>query len=205
MKKWFFLLAFLLMFSFVSAVGTFNLSNSTFGLNEEGIGVKEKSNEILSKDVEVPENMQLLSRLVFGLKADERLSLQTFVLYICFFILFVLLVHSAVEIISSAWKAWAISLIVALLGSSSGVMKEIVAWYAGFGKLFELLGEWGIISLALNIIFMLVIFGILLKLLGKLKAMKGVEEFRQMGQNIGFFAALSRSYRKSIEESRKNI
>ena len=197
MKKWLFLLVFLLMFSFVYAADISNIPDSVSALKDKNIGVKEKTNEILSNDVEVPQNMQLLSRIFFGLKAGEKLDLQNFVLYVCFFVLFVLLVHSAVEVIFNGWKTWAISLIVALLGSSGGVMKSIVVWYSGFGKLFGFLEEWGIIRLALVVIFMLVVFGILFKLLGKLKTMKGIEEFRQMGRDIGFMAAIAQVYRKS--------
>ncbi len=190
---------FLLFLSVVSSADISDL-DAKIDVDATKDGAREKSNALVEKEIAIPEGLKGVARVVFGIKQDDKLDIQTFVLYVCFLVLLVLLIHSAVEVMFNGWVTWAISICVALLGTVSGVLNDVVVWYYGFSDLFSFLERWGVIRLAFAVIFLLFVFVVLMKLFGKAKSMRSFEEFRQMGQDIGFMAAIGKVYRGSYEK-----
>ena len=51
------------------------------------INFQEKSNQALSKEVIIPENLQILARIVFGLQKDRDIQLQNFIVLVALWII----------------------------------------------------------------------------------------------------------------------
>jgi hypothetical protein len=66
-----------------------------------------KTQEALEKDREVPENLQLIARIIFGLRQGEYISLSEFIVLVAIFGGFILLFQVLVSFFVSDWKSWA--------------------------------------------------------------------------------------------------
>ena len=106
MKRWFVLLAVLLL-----------MSNFVLAQDSEE-GVKEKSNELLEKEVNIPENLRSITRVVFGLEKDEVIDFQRVVILIGVFIMLLILAKSVLELtpfLNEGVISWAGAVVVLLL------------------------------------------------------------------------------------------
>jgi len=131
-------------------------SESTDNQNSENL--KDFSNDLLSKQIIIPDNLQSISRLVFGV--TENLTLQDFIILTVLWIFLVLILQAILTIVpmfGDDWKSWIGAVIITLLISITGTLKQIKDVWFSFEWLTKLLHDWGLFNLIL-IILMLIVF-----------------------------------------------
>lgn len=161
-------------------------------------GVKEKSNEVLAKEIQIPEKLQLAARIIFGLKEDETIDLQTFIVLISIWLILFFLIHSILEITPffEGWKSFVGGFIVTTLIAISGAIKEVSIFFFGFGSLFGKLQDWGIFKLFFSLILLALLFYGAFRLL---KFIKKKTDFAQ-AEKIGTDIAIERAVAKTARE-----
>ncbi|MBI5803693.1 hypothetical protein HY450_00450, partial [Candidatus Pacearchaeota archaeon] len=157
---------------------------------------KSKSNEILAKEIEIPENLQFVSKILFGIKTDRQVNLQELIILISLFVVLVLLIKVAAEIFFSDWKSWVLAVIVALLASISGGVLLMTGFILDLSTLFGVLEELGVINLAIGLILLVVIFFALGKLLKSIKNKAREEKAGEIGRDISFAAEVGKTTRE---------
>lgn len=147
--------------------------------------IQTTTNNFLSQQINVPQNLQILAKGIFGLKSDNNIEFSVFIVLIALLIGIFLIIKKVVgfiPIFEESWIDWAVSIIITLLISVTGSIRDAATWLFGLGEIFKN-------QTLLNLIFVIivlaiVIFGviILLGLLGK--STKKVAR-RQTGFKVG--------------------
>jgi len=189
MKKWMmFALLFLVLVSSVALVAAAEApAPSVSDVQEAEQQVQTAQNKVLEQEIIIPENLQLVARVAFGLKEGESINFNLFIVIIVLLVCFALLMQSIIQFIpffKQKWVIWAVAVVVTFITSSTGAFIAITNFFFGFGRNIQFLQKWGLLNLAL-IIIVLGIFVIgLKKLLKMLKKKVEVES----AENIGFGA-----------------
>src|SRR3989344_4638963 len=160
---------------------------------------REASNKILSQDVTIPENLQTPARMVFGLNIGEQIDFQIFVILFALLIILLLVVHEILEIIpifGSRVKSWIGAIIVTLLASVTGAVKQTALFFFDIGGYVQFLKDWGILRFLVVLIFLIILvyYGFF-RLLRKIKREEEEIKAEQAGLKVGIGAALTRMFK----------
>ena len=120
---------------------------------------KERSNEFLEKDIIIPEDLQGIARVVFGLKAGETIDFSVFIVLIALLVILFLIIREALTfapIFGAGFKSWLGSLVLTLLVAISGAVKETSIFLFETGEFFKFVKGFSF----LNIIFILILLGL---------------------------------------------
>ena len=180
----------LLFINFVYAADILNNSKNAT------IDFKGKSNEVLEKEVKIPDNLQIVARVLFGLKEGDKVDFQTFVLLFATFFIILILLHEIISVMFRDWKSWVFAIIVNLIIGISGGFREAIEFFFGIGNLFGFLEEYELLRFIIVLVLLFVLFYLLSKVFNKFKDKEELEESGQMGRDIGFMVSISRAYRK---------
>jgi len=169
------------------------------GLGKDLVDTSElnkKSDEILMKEIEIPENLQLVARIVFGLKSDDKVDLQTFVVLIGLWIILLIFFVSLVGLKYSGAEKWLLSVVATLIITIIGVVKKVAIFLIGFGNFFGFLEEYGWLKFIFILGLIVVLSYILFRVLKIIKNRTDIEEAVQTGYDI----ALERATAKATRE-----
>ena len=160
---------------------------------------REASNKILSQDVTIPENLQTPARMVFGLNIGEQIDFQIFVILFALLVILLLVVHEILEIIpifGSGVKSWIGAIIVTLLASVTGTLKQTALFFFDIGGYVQFLKDWGILRFLVVLIFLIILvyYGFF-RLLRKIKREEEEIKAEQAGLKVGIGAALTRMFK----------
>jgi|SRR3989344_990246 len=171
----------LLLINFVSGADI-NVSNFT-----DSSGVKEKTNQVLEKQVIIPDNLQIITRVLFGLKPADKVDFQTFVILIALWVIIFIFLHSIIILIPFFNKgtSWIGGFIVMLLMGISGGLVLIAKFVLSLSNLFGVLKGWALLSFAISLIILIGLFFLISKGMKMLGLSERVEEMRVVGRNIG--------------------
>ena len=195
---------FILLSSLVVAV---NYSNdvageltSNLGENITDIGnINEKTDKILTQEIEIPDDFKFLTRVLFGLKSDEKVDLQTFVILIGLWIILLILIVSILAItpfFGSVLMRWVAGFTITVLIAITGAIRDIAVFFFGLGNLFGALEKWNLLRFVFVIIILIILFFVFLKALKWFKGMRNVEQATNVGEDIGFMARVARVFRR---------
>src|SRR3989344_296380 len=113
---------------------------------------REKTNEALAKEITIPENLQIFARVLFGLKADEKVDLQTLVTALALWVIAFLLIHEGIGLFFKGGKGWAIGAIVTIIGSSAGGITVILGFLVWLSTVFGFLEKNSLLQFAFLLI-----------------------------------------------------
>ena len=181
------------------------LAGAVGELGEAGKGIinsdelEKKSDEILTREIEIPEKFQIAAKIVFGLKAEEKVDLQTFVILIGLWIILLIIIVSLLGIVYAGAEKWLLGVVATLLIAITGVMKKLAIFLIGFGNLFGFLEKAGWLKFILILGLMAVLFYIFSRVLKLIKNKTDIEKAVQTGYDI----ALERATAKATREVMK--
>ena len=121
---------------------------------------------------------------MFGWNSAGEITFQTLVILLALFAAVLILIKSGVEIFISGWKAWGISITVILVGSTTGSLQAMANFLLRLESLFGLLEKWKLISVALTLIFIVVVFFFVNRFLGMMRDSNRIDDSRRAGQEI---------------------
>ena len=155
------MLVFLFLFASVVAV---NDGDNINQLNEQSNKVNSETinknvNNALTQEFQIPENLQIVGRLIFAIKEGE-IDFSIFIVLIAIWVVLLMLIRAALELVplfEGDWKSWFVAVIVTLLIANTGAVNEMALFFFNLGGFVQGLKEYGILKL----IFTLIIIGIL--------------------------------------------
>src|SRR3989344_4063698 len=189
MKKELIVIVFVLLIS-VSFSIVSSQNEDKEGLGNVGDELKSGSEGLLSQEIEIPVYLKIPSRIVFGLKEDSKVDLQTFVIMLALWVFLLLVIHSILDItpFSGEWKSWVGAVLVTLLISLTGAVRSVSVFFFNLGNIFGILEKWSILKITFSIVLLVAIFfasSFLLRILKEsMKVGKAVSEGMQAGAQL---------------------
>lgn len=183
---------FVFLASFVSAQPI----NQSLNFTEEKETLRQKSNEVLSNEIEIPENLQKFSRVFFGLKNEEEVSLQKFIIFVGVWLVFLFLLASILEITPffDGWKSWIGAVVVNLLVGLSGGFLLVTGFIFSLSNLFGVLENWGILTLFIGLILVALFYYLLSKLIVIIREKNGEDKMSRVGRNIAIANEIGKAH-----------
>jgi hypothetical protein len=149
--------------------------------------ISSASNSFLDKTIVIPEDFQVLSKVIFGFKGADNVSFELMIILCVYFIFVLLLIHnilSAIPIFSNNQIIlWVSAVIITLLTSVSGGLIGFAYLIYGFGNLLNV-GNFKAVGLVFDLIIGTVAVLGLSKLLALFKKQTEKSEAETVGFNI---------------------
>ncbi|MEK6895377.1 MAG: hypothetical protein AABX48_02560 [Nanoarchaeota archaeon] len=129
------------------------------------------TNNALSSQITIPQNLEIPARLVFGLTLNDKLDIQTFIILICLWIFLFLILRNIVQFIPSfeGASSWIGAVVLTTIFSATGILKSITLFFLDIGDNFGLIAQIGPLKLVLYIIGIIVLFYLINIIIGIIK------------------------------------
>ncbi|MEM4271366.1 MAG: hypothetical protein QXO70_04725, partial [Candidatus Pacearchaeota archaeon] len=117
----------------------------------------QKISSTLEQEIEIPENLQLAARILFGLKPDKKVVFQEFIILIMTFVIFFFIIRDVmvfVPFFDTTIKSIIGAVLVTLLTGISGgflLFADLMLFLSSF---FGILERWPIITIVLVFILL---------------------------------------------------
>jgi len=173
-KKIILCLLFVLLLGFVYAEETVpQQANADVNIGKD---FQSYSNNLLSKQITLPDYLQSPTKVIFGLE-DNSIDIQNFIVLFSIWFFLVFLIQAVLEIVpffGEGFKSWLGAIIITLLISITGTITNATNWLFGFGWTISLMKEWGLLKIIFTVLLLVVLTFGLKKLLHIMK--QGGEE-----------------------------
>jgi hypothetical protein len=129
----------------------------SFVYSEGNESFQASSNAFFEKDITIPSQFDVFAKIIFGVNESNSLDVSSLIILIALWIFILLIVKSVFEIIplfGDGWKSWLGAIIVTLLASISGGIKDAAVFFFDLRRLFGLLGNYSFFFIVLNIIIL---------------------------------------------------
>ena len=147
----------------------------------------EQQSSVLENEVIIPENLQFLARIFFGIKPDTSVTFQEFIILVVLFFVYLIIFYDIMKLVLpfSNWVSFTLSLGFAFTFSMLGGPLFLTSLILGLGSLFGKLGENSVFNMILAIVLLLVILFIIGTVFKKLKQEKRIQEAGTRGMKAG--------------------
>jgi hypothetical protein len=161
-------------------------ANQTQAPNITGAGQKVSST--LQEEVNIPENLQVIARIFFGIEQDRPVSWQEFAILFASFMIFFFIFKDVMDLIPFfETKARAIAgafIVVSLVGLSGGLML-LTSFLMDLGALFGFLTGYSLLTLFFALILLLIIMFLSMTILRVIKRKISLEIAEAEGEEEG--------------------
>lgn len=200
-----FLIIILLFLAFVSAQSTADgissggsVPNSSIP-SETKVAVRdaaEKLDSVVEKPVPIPEKLQPVAKILFGLEEDSSFSL--FIITLAIWIIFALTFSNIMEFYSTFTKntAIAVGFLLTIILAAIGLVRRIATLLINIGGNFDFLETWSAGALGFAVLIVIIFFIILRKILGYAKEYQLLRIARREGIEAGADLAVVKWMRK---------
>ncbi|MBU2562609.1 MAG: hypothetical protein KKF68_03040 [Nanoarchaeota archaeon] len=164
--------------------------------------IRDSTNDVFSKEIYIPENVEFFTRILFGLTSREPIEFQTLIILITLWLMFLLILHSMIELISpGSWKSWLGAIILTCLMSITGAVKSMAIFFLNLGSFFSILEQWSPLKIGFGIITIIILFFLLNLILGIIK------ETIMMGRSVadGLKAGAQLAKLKAMADIEKEV
>jgi hypothetical protein len=143
--------------------------------------VRTSTNELVEKEIEVPESLKVPARIIFGLKPGDKLDISILITMICLWIFLVLLLSKTLELTPffENGKSWLGAILITGIIGVSGSIKSVTVLWLDLGNIFGVLEKWGAFKLGFVIIFLFSIF------FGLNYVLKILKDKKILGESMG--------------------
>jgi hypothetical protein len=155
--------------------------------------------DVLEKELPIPETIQTVIRAVFGVEESQPITLSSLIIMIMLFIFFFLIIVSFVHLIEpfQGWKGGGMAFILTIFGARA--VKHLTYFLIYLGSFFEFLGRWSAGAIFFGVAFFGILTIILTKILriirrGMVRA-KAEMEGEKIGTELGFLARFKEYYK----------
>jgi hypothetical protein len=168
MKKEFILISILLMLTISLILAEKPTDKEE--VEKSGENILEKQNEILSKEIKVPEKIEGPIKIIFGLKEQDKLNMQLLIILLCLWLFFLLIFHNIVQLIETdKTSKWIGALIPTLILSATGAIRSAAIPIINISEFFTILEKLGPLTLGIGIITIIASYYILNIIIGIIK------------------------------------
>jgi hypothetical protein len=168
-------------------------------LKNTGDQIKQTTSERLESEIQIPESLQILSKILFGWKETETIKFKVFILFSAIWIFLLLVIQKIVKITpffeNTSWIASVI--IMVLIGITGGIKQGSIIWIEMLSSISWLtkLGSWAI---SIPIILLVIIYFVFTSLTRTLKANAQISSASIEGMKAGAGVAISKIQARNI-------
>jgi hypothetical protein len=176
------------------------------GVGEAVGGVKNKTEDILEKEVAIPEALQLPARIVFGIKSDPPIKIGELVVLLAIWIVVFTLVLMGVKItpfFKGDYLPYLAGLAMTIIIALTGIINSIAIFFFNLGNLFVWMEALGPFQIVIGLGLALFILWVGHKGLSILQRHMGFEAARESGREVGRAIGISRGVTESVEEAQE--
>ena len=161
-------------------------------------------NEKITREVELPDNFKPFARLIFGIKQDEKISLNIFMILIAVWIGFFVIILAVSRFMpffeKSAFVRIIFSIVVTCLVALTGALQYAVLYFYGLISLFKILKNFPALVTAIAIVVVILIIFVAKIVTNIIEGKLRVEEARIKGEKVGFGARIASVFGKIFKE-----
>ena len=180
------------------------IEKTTEGIESATKGLGSQINEKIAQEIELPEWLQILAKIIFGIK-EEKIVLYLFVIHLAVFVLIFFIIYRTsimLPFLTSASEILKLffSLIVSLLVSLAGGIRAVVVQLYGLATLFKAIENIPALATAIAIIIVMIVMwsaNILMKYLTRKSELAKAEV---EGEEAGTGLKLLTTFRRTIKE-----
>lgn len=190
----------ILIFILVSLV-SINLVYAQDSLKEQqALDIElKKTKSLLEQKIEVPENLKVIARIVFGLKSNEEVDMQTLMVMVAIWIGLFALIAAILEFtpfLNKGFSRWLGAVVMTCLVGVSGGIKISAIFLLSLADIFRLGEKYGIIKLVLAFIVIgIFVYGVIL-VLNKILSKAKLEEAEIRGMKAGVGSRILQEHAK---------
>ncbi len=153
--------------------------------------IKSKTDSLVEKEITIPNRIQTLAKIIFGIEGPIEFSLLIILLII--WLMTFKLIGEGVKLMpffENGIMSWIVALVIMLLIALADGFTLSANFILGFGDLFKIFKDWSVGALTFGVIVIIIIAVFLSKLekwaARKLKIEKGNIESTEAGISLGF-------------------
>ena len=181
-------------------------ANITGGVGEAVGDVKNKTEDILEKEVALPAGLQLPARIVFGIKSDPPIKIGELVVLLAIWTVIFILVLMSVKLIpfvKGDYMPYMMGLIVTILIALSGAINSIAIFFFNMGNLFKWLEFLGPFQILIGLGLAFIILWVGYKGIGILERHMGFGAAQESGREVGRAIGVSTAINRGVEEAQQ--
>ncbi|MEK6875175.1 MAG: hypothetical protein AABX30_00665 [Nanoarchaeota archaeon] len=185
-----------------------NLDDTQNELKDISGNIQKSSNEFLSTEMKIPENIAKGIKIIFRLSSEDKINMQLGIILICILALFILIIHNIVQFAPSfdTLTSWLVAIVFVLILSATGAIKSVAMFLLGIGNIFGALERWGPLKLGLGVIAIIIIYYISSLIIGVIKETvimgRAVSDGIKAGSQIAKLKAMAEI--EKISEGKEN-
>ena len=169
-------------------------------------GLNEKTENTLEKEIQIPNQLQIPVRIIFGLKDKDTITIERFIVLCAIWMMFFFLIQGILKLtpfLNKGLQNILGSVIITIIIAITGTINNLVVFYFNLGKTFkwmEALGPFQIfIALAITALILLITHHILNIIEKKLLLTKA----EISGENIGTMVTMAKINKRNINKLSK--
>ena len=158
----------------------------------------EKEN-LLKKEVVIPENLKLIAKLVFGLNENDKLDFSLFIILIAIWLgLFsiIAMMLKFLPFLNEGFQRFIGAIVITCLVAVSGAIKQSAVFYLSFLDIFHIAEKYGILKFILALFIAIIFFYGVNIVLGKMHSSAKLVEAEVAGEKAGFGFKLLENFSK---------
>jgi len=162
-------------------------------------GFKDKTDAALEKEIQIPDNLQGLAKIILGIEGPIEISLLIILIWI-WFVAFVMIANACklMPFFEKGIVAWIAALIIMFLIGFSGGLNLSAQFILGIGNIFKIFKDWSAGSLIFGVILLLVVLLIISKIEKKMAKQRKIEEGKiastELGITLGFWSRVKKGF-----------
>jgi len=193
----------IILISLFSIIKAEELTNVQEDLKSAGTDISQEGKQLLEREIKIPDNIQIITRILFGLQGQGGIDFSEFIVLIAVWIMIFLIIHSILQVVPlfGGWKAIVGGIVITCIIAISEAIKYIAMFFFNLGNFFSILARWSILKL----LFALIIIAILtfgLKIILKILKNKAIIE---QAEEKGIEAAAGAARLEAMEKMSKKL
>lgn len=163
---------------------------------EKDIITKEN---LLKKNVEIPDNLKILTKIIFGLKENDEIDFSTFIVLIAIWLGLFSIIASVLKFLpflNEGLQRFLGAVIITCLVAVSGAIKQSAIFYLGFFNIFNFLSKYYILKFVLALVIAFIVVSGVNIILKKMHSSARKIEAEVAGEKAGFGFKLLENFSK---------
>ncbi|MBM3206887.1 MAG: hypothetical protein FJZ43_04685 [Candidatus Staskawiczbacteria bacterium] len=163
-----------------------------------------KIDEKLENNLKLPENVQIVARIIFGIKND--ITISAFILLIAIWAWVLLLLSEILKTMpffDNTAKRWLGAFAINIITAITGVYVTVANFFVDFGSYISFLKDWSAGLLFLSITAIMLFFALFQKLLKKWIQNSEREKYKELGVKSGYGIGYAKAQAEAAAEAER--
>lgn len=176
------------------------------GLSALGGGLEDKTENIIEREIQIPNQLQIPVRIIFGLKDKYVITIERFVVLCAIWMMFFFLIQGILKLtpfLNKGLQNIIGPIIITVIIAITGIINSIVIFFFSLGDTFEWLEALGPFQIFVALAIVALILFITHHILNIVEKKLIITKAEISGENIGTMVTIAKTNKKSIDKLSK--